>query len=194
MLVVGLRNPGSDYEGTRHNVGGEVLVALTGHESFKRAPKRIHAEIVELHLSGTRVVLAMPLTFMNESGGAVSGLTKYFEVDPERLVLVHDDIDLPFGKLRFQGGRGSGGHNGVASVMRSLGSRDVWRLKVGVGRPPGRMDPADFVLRPFTKAERPDVDLVVAAAADVLRIFVEAGPDAARQEAGDATTRLGIAR
>ena len=194
VLVVGLRNPGADYEGTRHNVGGEVVVALAGRESFKRAPKRIHAEIAELHLSGSRVVMALPLTFMNESGGPVSGLTKYFEVDPERLVLVHDDIDLPFGKLRFQGGRGSGGHNGVASVMRSLGSRDVWRLKVGVGRPPGRMDPADFVLRPFTRAERPDVDLLVAAGADVLGSFVEHGPGAARQEAGDATTRLGIAR
>jgi PTH1 family peptidyl-tRNA hydrolase len=194
VLIVGLRNPGSDYEATRHNVGGEVVAALAGEASFKRAPRRILAEIVESRFFDARVVLAMPLTFMNESGGPVAGLVKYFEVEPERLVLVHDDIDLPFGKFRFQGGRGSGGHNGVASVMRSLGSRDVWRLKIGVGRPPGRMDPADFVLRPFTKAERPDVDLLVAAGADVLRTFVEHGADAARQEAGDATTRLGIAR
>ena len=194
MLIVGLRNPGPDYERTRHNVGGEVVAALAPEASFKRAPRRILAEIAEYRFFDARVVLAMPLTFMNESGGPVTGLVKYFDVEPERLVLVHDDIDLPFGKFRFQGGRGSGGHNGVASVMRSLGSRDVWRLKIGVGRPPGRMDPADFVLRPFTKAERPDVDLLVAAGADVLRTFVEHGADAARQEAGDATTRLGIAR
>jgi PTH1 family peptidyl-tRNA hydrolase len=194
VLIVGLRNPGPDYERTRHNVGGEVVAALAPEASFKRAPRRILAEIAEFRFFDARVVLAMPLTFMNESGSPIAGLVKYFDVEPERLVLVHDDIDLPFGKLRFQGGRGSGGHNGVASVMRSLGSRDVWRLKVGVGRPPGRMDPADFVLRPFTKVERPDVDLLVAAGAEVLAIFVEHGAEAARQEAGDATTRLGIAK
>jgi len=194
VLVVGLRNPGSDYEGTRHNLGGEVVGAFGGDASLKRAPKRILAEIAEVHLFDARVVLALPLTFMNESGGPVSGLTKYFEVAPDRLVLVHDDIDLPFGKLRFQGGRGAGGHNGVASVVRSLGSQEIWRLKMGVGRPPGRMDPADFVLRRFSKSERSDVDLMVAAGCAVLSTFVEQGAEAAQQEAGDATARLGIAK
>lgn len=193
VLIVGLRNPGVNYEGTRHNVGGEVVETLAGGETFKRAPRRILAEVATLDVAGRRAVVAMPITFMNESGGPVSGLVKYYKTAPDDLVLVHDDIDLPFGKLRFQGGRGSGGHNGVSSVMRSLGSREVWRLKVGVGRPPGRMDPADFVLRAFTKAERPDIDLVVPAAAAVLRTFVTAGGDAARQEAGEATKRLGIA-
>jgi PTH1 family peptidyl-tRNA hydrolase len=134
------------------------------------------------------------MTFMNESGGPVSGLVKYFKVDDAGLVLVHDDIDLPFGKLRFQSGRGSGGHNGVASVMRSIGSQEVWRLKVGVGRPPGRMDPADFVLRPFSAKERPDVDLLVAEGATVLRTFIAGGGEQARQAAGEATKRLGIAQ
>ena len=194
VLVVGLRNPGPDYEGTRHNVGGEVVAAFAGAASFKRAPKRILAEIAELHYFDARLVLALPMTFMNESGGPVSGLAKYFSVDAGRLVLVHDDIDLPFGKLRFQGGRGAGGHNGVASVVRSLGSQEIWRLKLGVGRPPGRMDPADFVLRRFTKDERDDVDLMVSAGVGVLRTFVEHGSEAAQQEAGDATARLGIAR
>lgn len=192
MLIVGLRNPGSEYLGTRHNVGGEVVEALAGGAAFKRGPRRILAEVVQTEIGERRAVLALPMTFMNVSGGPVAGLVKYFKTAPGDLVLVHDDIDLPFGKLRFQAGRGSGGHNGVASVMRSLGSQDVWRLKVGVGRPPGRMDPADFVLRRFTTAERSDVDLLVTGSCEVLRRFLSAGPDAARQEAGEATKRLGI--
>ena len=191
---MGLRNPGAEYAGTRHNVGGEAVETLAGGASFKRAPKRIVAEILETDIAGRRAVLAIPMAFMNESGGPVSGLVKYFKVDEAGLVLVHDDIDLPFGKLRFQSGRGSGGHNGVASVMRSLGSQEVWRLKVGVGRPPGRMDPADFVLRPFSAKERPDVDLLVAEGATVLRTFIAGGGEQARQAAGEATKRLGIAQ
>ena len=193
VLVVGLRNPGPDYDGSRHNVGGEAVRAIAANASFKRAPKRILAEVVETDLSGRPAVLALPATFMNESGGPVAGLVKYFGVDTERLVLVHDDIDLPFGKLRFHFGRGAGGHNGVASVMRSLGSRDVWRMKIGVGRPPGRMEPADFVLRRFAASERSDVDLMIAEAADAVRCFVTAGGEAAQAYAGEATRRLGIA-
>ena len=193
VLIVGLRNPGPNYEGSRHNVGAEVVEVLAAGAVFKRAPRRILAELVPVDIGGRRAVLVMPITFMNESGGPVSGLVKYYKTAPGDLVLVHDDIDLPFGKVRFHGGRGSGGHNGVSSVIRSLGSREVWRLKIGVGRPPGRMDPADFVLRRFTNAERPDIDLVVPAAAGVLRTYLTAGADTARQEAGDATTRLGIA-
>lgn len=193
VLVVGLRNPGADYRGTRHNVGEEVVRFVAGTTSFKRAPKRMLAEVVETDVDGRAVVLALPTTFMNESGGPVSGLVRYYGIVAENLVLVHDDIDLPFGKLRFQLGRGSGGHNGVSSVMRSLGSRDVWRLKFGVGRPPGRMDPADFVLRRFTPSERTDVDLMVGEAAETVRHFVSSGGEAARGHAGEATRRLGIA-
>ncbi|HEX9978583.1 MAG TPA: aminoacyl-tRNA hydrolase [Acidimicrobiia bacterium] len=192
LLVVGLRNPGADYEGTRHNVGGETVRSIAAGSSFKRAPKRILAEVVETDLEARPAVLALPTTFMNESGGPVSALVDYYRVDMSRLVLVHDDIDLPFGKLRFHSGRGAGGHNGVASVMRSLGSRDVWRLKIGVGRPPGRMDPADFVLHRFTPAERSDVDLMVGEAADTVRRFAAAGGEEAKRYAGEATRRLGI--
>jgi len=193
ILVVGLRNPGPDYVGTRHNVGGEVVHALAGNLAFKRAPKRLMAEILETEIGGHRAVLGLNTTFMNESGGPVAGLVRYYDIAMSRLVLVHDDIDLPFGKLRFQFGRGAGGHNGVGSVMRSLGSREVWRMKVGVGRPPGRMDPADFVLRRFAAAERPDVDLMIVEAVDTIRCFAESGGEAAQQYAGEATRRLGIA-
>ena len=135
-------------------------------------------------------MLALPFTFMNESGGPVKALAKYFSVPPEQILVAHDDIDLPFAKLRVQQGRGSGGHNGVSSVVRSLGTEDVWRLKMGVGRPPGRMDPADFVLERFRSAERGTVDLMVVAAADVIEVFARDGGEAAMQAAGDAARRI----
>ena len=136
--------------------------------------------------------MALPTTYMNESGGPVAGLVDYYGIELARLVVIHDDIDLPFGRLRFQFDRGPGGHNGVASVAKSLGSREFWRLKIGVGRPPGRMEPADFVLRRFTKKEQTDVGLLIVEAADVLAAFATDGEEAARQYAGDATNRLGI--
>lgn len=194
LLVVGLRNPGDQYRGTRHNVGAEVVVAAAVGTEFRRAPRKIMADVSEFSLGGVPAVAALPLTFMNESGGPVVALLKWYKTDPTGLILVHDDIDLPFGRLRFHHGRGSGGHNGVASVMRAIGSRDVWRLKIGVGRPPGRQDPADFVLRRFTERERDDVDLMVSAGAEVLHRFGEAGGEEARQAAGDASARLGIAK
>jgi PTH1 family peptidyl-tRNA hydrolase len=164
------------------------VVAAAGGAAFKRAPRKIRARVVRESVADRPTILALPTTFMNESGTAVRGLVRYF--DPERLVLVHDDIDLPFGKLRFHFGRGTGGHNGVASVTQALGGTGMWRLKIGVGRPPGRMDPADFVLRRFTRKERPDVDLMVGEAVEVLRSFAAEGEDAARSRAGEAQGRL----
>lgn len=175
-------------------MGAEVVRRLASEEGaeFRRAPRRMRALVAAADLPGGRTVLALPSVFMNESGRAVAPLLRYYKVPEDRLVLVHDDIDLPFGKLRFHFGRGTGGHNGVASVVAALGSVALWRLKVGVGRPPGRMDPAAFVLRRFSRPERPDVDLMVAEAAGVLRAFAAAGGETARQHAGDATARLGI--
>ena len=190
---MGLRNPGPAYHGTRHNVGEVVARSLVGNVAFKRAPRRISAEIAVAEVGGSDAIVALPTTFMNESGTPVSGLVAYFKVSTASVVLVHDDIDLPFGKLRFQFGRGAGGHNGVASVMRALGSREVWRMKLGVGRPPGRQDPADYVLERFPSRQHEDVRLLVTAAVDVVRHFGSDGGDAATQAAGDATARLGIA-
>lgn len=139
-----------------------------------------------MHLDGVRLVLARPTTFMNVSGQAVAPLVRYFGVDLANLVVVHDDIDLPFARLRLQYDRGSGGNNGARSIIGSLGSQEFWRLKCGVGRPPGRMDPADFVLRRFTKKEQPEIDLLIQRAADVVELFVTEGPDAAQQATGEA--------
>ncbi len=190
-VVVGLRNPGSGYAGTRHNVGGEVVDVLAERHSvnLKKARLGVRADVGEFRFGEARAVLAIPRTFMNESGQAVAPLLRYYRCPLDELLVVHDDIDLPFGKLRLQFGRGAGGNNGVDSLIRSLGSRDFWRLKFGVGRPPGRKDPADFVLERFTATERPSVDLVVQLAADAVEIYLTDGPEAARQAAGELTAQ-----
>ncbi|NND03884.1 MAG: aminoacyl-tRNA hydrolase [Acidimicrobiia bacterium] len=185
-LIVGLRNPGEQYEATRHNLGADVVATLAArHDAkFKRAP-RIRAEMAVVAIGDTRAILARPNTYMNESGQAVAPLVDYFGMPLDRLLIVHDDIDLPFAKLRVQEGGGSGGNNGVASTIRSLGNEEFWRLKCGVGRPPGRQEPASFVLKRFGKNERDDIDLLRQYGADVIELFVTAGGDEARQQAGE---------
>lgn len=183
-VVVGLRNPGPDYEGTRHNVGLEVVVELAGrHEGrFKAKLMRTRCEVAEIRIGGERVALAAPLSYMNESGGPVSATLRFFKADLSDLLVVHDDIDLSFGRLRVQMGGGSGGHNGIRSLETSFGTREFARLKVGVGRPPGRQDPAAFVLRRFSTSERPEVDLMVGDAADVVERWLE-DPARAQEQA-----------
>ena len=187
LLAVGLRNPGAKYDRTRHNIGGDAVAALAERRAapFKKARRFIRADVAEIRADGAKVLLAVPRTFMNESGQAVAPLLRYYHLEPEDLVVVHDDIDLPFAKLRVQPGRGAGGNNGVDSVIRSLGTRDFWRIKCGVGRPPGRMDAADFVLRPFAAAEREEAALMVQRAADLIEVFAAEGGEAARQRAGE---------
>lgn len=173
-VVVGLRNPGADYEGTRHNLGFEVVERLLAarDETLSRGPSRVRALVAQTGVGADRHLLAVPTTFMNDSGSAVVSVLAYFKADVGDLLVIHDDIDLPFGRLRLQVGGGSGGHNGIRSLERSLGTKEFSRLKVGVGRPPGSMDPADFVLRTFSKTERPEADLMVADAADVVDLWV----------------------
>ncbi len=192
-LIVGLRNPGANYEGSRHNVGAEVVTVVADRlgVSFKRARLSIRAEVAEARIGDEPVALALPQSFMNESGQSVAPLARYFRVTPDRLLVVHDDIDLPFAKLRVQFGRGAGGNNGVRSVIGSLGTQDFWRLKFGVGRPPGSMDPADYVLRRFAAAERPEVDVMLQYGGDVIEEFVTAGGEAASQLAGGAGNASG---
>ncbi|HEX6219649.1 MAG TPA: aminoacyl-tRNA hydrolase [Acidimicrobiia bacterium] len=174
-LVVGLRNPGSDYEGTRHNFGAEAVsrVIASAGESFKRGPSRVRGMLAQTGIGDDRTLYLLPNTFMNESGGSVRAALDYYGLEPSDMLVVHDDIDLPFGRLRLQVGGGSGGHNGVRSLERALGTKDFARLKAGVGRPPGSQDPADYVLRSFSEKERPEVDLMVADAADVIERWLE---------------------
>lgn len=184
-LIVGLRNPGSRYDGTRHNVGAEVVIAAAPETKFQRARLGIRADVADIRMGEVRTVLALPRTFMNECGQAVAPLVRYERIDGDRMLVVHDDIDLPFGKLRVQLGGGAGGHNGIRSLVGSLDTKEFWRLKIGVGRPPSRIDPADFVLGRFAKVERSAIDDTIARGVNVLDTFARDGGEAARQIAGE---------
>ena len=179
-LVVGLGNPGADYSGNRHNVGYRVVERLADQLGGRFSGHRSRAEVLEGRLPpsggrpGPRLILAKPTTFMNESGGPVAGLVRYYRTTLERLLVVHDDLDLPLGTVRLKRGGGEGGHNGLRSVSRSLGGKDYCRLRLGIGRPPGRMDPADFVLRDFSGAERSERDLMIEEATEgIVRVAHE---------------------
>lgn len=187
-LVVGLGNPGPGYAAHRHNVGQMVAdeVAARIRSSFGRARSgrsAAHAVVAEGFLApgGPKLILAKPLSYMNESGGPVSQLVRFFDIPPERLIVVHDELDVPFDSVRLKTGGGHGGHNGIRSIAQSLGTPDFTRVRVGIGRPPGRQDPADFVLRPFSTAERAELANLVADAADAVELTVTDGLLAAQQ-------------
>lgn len=180
-VVVGLGNPGPQYEKTRHNIGFMVADVLAGRVGGKfSAHKRSGAEIVQTRLVGRQVILAKPRSYMNLSGGAVSGLARFFSVKPESIVVIHDELDLDFGTVRLKQGGGEGGHNGLRSISQSLGTKDYLRTRVGIGRPPGRQDPADFVLKPFSSIERKELDLVCEEAADAVELVLQLGLEAAQ--------------
>ena len=180
-LVVGLGNPGPSYAGHRHNVGYLVTSELADRmgTSF-RAHKSGRAEVVEGRLGAVggdapRVVLARPRTFMNESGGAVKQLASFYKVPPERIVAVHDELDLPFDTMRVKLGGGDNGHNGLRSLRSALGTGDFYRVRIGIGRPPGRQEVPDFVLSNYSAAERKDLPLQVVTAADAVESLVADG-------------------
>ena len=152
-LIVGLGNPGREYAGNRHNVGFQIAdrVALAHGLTFSKVQQQ--AMIALGRLSDHRVVIAKPQTFMNVSGRAVSGLLNFYKIPRERLIVIFDDLDLPFGTLRLRSEGGAGGHNGMRSIIGQLGANDFARLRVGIGRPPGRMDPAAYVLQDFGRDE-----------------------------------------
>ena len=180
-LVVGLGNPGPDYAETRHNVGFRVVELLAGRAGGGRFSRhRSHTDVIEGRLAGRRVVLAKPRSYMNVSGGPVAGLVRYFSVPVEDLVVVHDDLDLGFGVVRLKRGGGEGGHNGLRSISASLGTRDFLRVRFGIGRPPGRQDPADYVLKRFSGAERTELDLAVDLAADAAEALLAEGLEPAQ--------------
>lgn len=174
-LLVGLGNPGPQYAGTRHNVGFRVADVLAERVGGRFKAHRGRADVVEARLDDHRVVLAKPKSYMNESGGPVTALRDFFKVPLERLVVVHDELDLGFGMLRIKQGGGDNGHNGLKSLRRSLGSGEFYRVRVGIGRPPGRQDPAEWVLREFTAAERKELDLHVERAADAVESLLADG-------------------
>ena len=181
-LVVGLGNPGPEYAGNRHNVGAMTVEELArrdatgGRASFKAHKARARVAEVRLKVPGPKVVLAVPSTYMNVSGGPVAGLLKYYDVPAERLVVIHDELDIDAGVVRLKKGGGEGGHNGLRSISQSIGTKDYLRVRLGIGRPPGRQDPADFVLKDFSKAERADVlPFLLDDGADAVEALIEVG-------------------
>jgi PTH1 family peptidyl-tRNA hydrolase len=177
-LVVGLGNPGPEYAGNRHNAGFMVLDELAARVGGRFKAHRSHAEVLEGRLAGQPVVLAKPRSYMNLSGGPVKALADFYKVPPADIVVVHDELDIPFGALRLKFGGGDNGHNGLRSITKSLGTKDYFRLRFGVGRPPGRMDAAVYVLRDFATAERKDLPLLVDRAADALESLLVNGLEA----------------
>ena len=184
-LVVGLGNPGKEYARNRHNVGflvADLLASRVGAK-FGRS-KRAHAEVAEgrLGFGGPKLILAKPLTYMNLSGAPVSQLAQFFKVPVDNVLAVHDELDLPYGQVRAKRGGGEGGHNGLRSMSKSLGTKEYARVRFGIGRPPGRQDPADFVLSDFTAAERKELEFLVDRAADVAEAVVLEGVEWAQNK------------
>jgi PTH1 family peptidyl-tRNA hydrolase len=184
-LVVGLGNPGKEYAGNRHNVGfmvADLLASRVGGK-FGRS-KRGHAEMAEgrLGFGGPKLILVKPLTFMNLSGAPVVTLAQFFKVPVEHIIAVHDELDVPFGQIRVKRGGGEGGHNGLRSMSKSLSSKEYARVRFGIGRPPGRQDPADYVLSDFAGAERKELEFLVDRAADVVEAVVLEGVEWAQNK------------
>ncbi|MFB4311129.1 aminoacyl-tRNA hydrolase [Actinomadura sp. GTD37] len=179
-LVVGLGNPGPSYAKNRHNAGFMVLDVLAARAGGRFKSHRARADVLEGRLAGARAVLAKPRSFMNESGGPVKGLLDFYKVPVERLVVVHDELDIPFGAVRLKQGGGDNGHNGLRSVTKSLATKEYARVRFGVGRPPGRMDAAAFVLKDFSATERKDLDLEIDRAADAVEALMADGLAAAQ--------------
>jgi PTH1 family peptidyl-tRNA hydrolase len=184
-LVIGLGNPGPSYAGTRHNAGARVLDLLGDRVRSPFKSHKTRADVVETRFGDARVVLAKPRSYMNESGGPACALRDFFKASMQRLVVVHDELDLPFGSLRVKYGGGDNGHNGLKSLRRSLGSGEFHRVRIGIGRPPGRQDPADWVLREFSPAERKEIDLVLERGADAVECLIAEGLAAAQNTYND---------
>ena len=175
-LVAGLGNPGDQYRSTRHNAGAMVVELLAERAGRRfRKTRFVPADVAETRVRGERVLLAKSHRFMNDSGPSYASVARKNSVPPEQIIAVHDEIDLPFGALRIKQGGSTAGHNGLNSLVSALRSEDFLRVRVGVGRPPGRGDPIGYVLKPFSKDQLPDVPLLIDDAADAVESLIENG-------------------
>jgi len=181
-LVVGLGNPGPGYAGNRHNVGQMVTAELANRLRASFKSHKANARVAEGRIvpGGPRFIVANPNTYMNVSGGPVNGLLKFYGLTPEQLIVVHDELDIPFDTLKLKQGGGHGGHNGLRDIIAATGSNDFLRVRVGVGRPPGRMDAADFVLKDFTSTEKQTLPNLIDEASDAVEIIAGSGLTAAQ--------------
>ena len=176
-LVVGLGNPGPGYASHRHNVGQMALAELAHRTSATFKTHKANATVAEARLSpgGPKLILAKPNSFMNLSGGPVAALLRFYDLDADQLIVLHDELDIPFDTIRLKSGGGHGGHNGVRDIAAAIGTPDFVRVRIGIGRPPGRQDAADFVLKPFTGAEREILPSLLSDAADATELVITDG-------------------
>ncbi|WP_026548677.1 aminoacyl-tRNA hydrolase [Arthrobacter sp. Br18] len=183
-LVAGLGNPGPGYANNRHNVGQMVLDLLAARLDgrFRSSKAQAVASEGRMGPGGPRLVLAKPLTYMNLTGGPVAALARFHDVAPDHVIAVHDEIDVPFNTVRLKFGGGEGGHNGLRDISRALGTKDYYRVRVGVGRPPGRQDAADHVLKNFGTAEMKDLAFLLEDAADAVEALILEGLASAQQK------------
>lgn len=181
-LVVGLGNPGSDYAGNRHNVGQMVLAELADRTRSSFKTHRTNSSVAEgrTGIEGPRFILAKPSTYMNVSGAPVAALLRFYKLEPDRLIVLHDELDIPFDKLRLKSGGGAGGHNGVRDIIAATGTGNFTRVRIGVGRPPGRQPAADYVLHDFSGDERKILPNLLADAADAVELIAREGLPAAQ--------------
>lgn len=180
FLIVGLGNPGSEYDDTRHNVGFQCVDALVRKHNLRyENKKRSKAKIAQGTIAGQAVLLAKPQTYMNLSGSAVQGLSAFYKIPPERIIVILDDLDIALGTLRIRPKGGTAGHKGLTDIVQRLGTKDIPRIRFGIGRPPGRMDPAAYVLRRFTADEQPVVNEAVNRAAHAVETWLADGIDIA---------------
>lgn len=179
LLVVGLGNPGDEYRGSRHNLGAEVVELLAERHGGRLRKRKERALVDEVTIDGRRVALAVPLTYVNDSGNAVGALVRRFGVSPEQLVVVHDELDLPVAELKVKSGGGLAGHNGLRSIVAHLHTQDFQRVRLGVGKPVSKERGADHVLNRFGKRERAEVDVTIEQAADAVEAIARDGVDAA---------------
>ena len=182
VVIVGLGNPGPEYASTRHNAGARVIDVLLDRTGARLKRHKSGCLAAETTLAGERVVLATPISYMNESGGPVGRLVRWYKTAPVDLVVVHDEIDIPFGEVRIKAGGGTAGHNGLGSLVSHLGTKEFVRVRVGVGRPRGRKEAADHVLDSFSAAERKQLPELLERAADAAERIVEVGLERAMNE------------
>ncbi|WP_414976617.1 aminoacyl-tRNA hydrolase [Gordonia sp. (in: high G+C Gram-positive bacteria)] len=180
-MIVGLGNPGPAYEKTRHNIGAMVADGLVFSYGEKyTVHKKSGAEVATVRLPGPSgtpepVLVAKARTYMNTTGRQIGPLVKYYDVAPQDLIVLHDELDIDFGQVRLKQGGGEGGHNGLRSISQAVGTRDYLRVRLGIGRPPGRQDPADFVLKPFPSADKDEVELLIRNGIDATELLVKDG-------------------
>jgi PTH1 family peptidyl-tRNA hydrolase len=181
-IIAGLGNPGPEYSGNRHNAGQMVIALLAERMGARFKAHRTRNDIAEGRLAGQPVTLARPLSYMNLSGGPVAALLAFYKLTPERVVVIHDELDVAFGAVRLKLGGGDNGHNGLRSISQSFGTRDYYRVRFGIGRPPGRMDPATFVLKDFSTVERKELPFALDRCADATEALITRGLTEAQNE------------